>query len=428
MRIIVLGGSGLIGSHIVARLLTEGHQVMGVARDVVAAERRCPEAAWARADLAATPVAAWVALLRGVDAVVNCAGALQDSPHDDLRGVHVEGVARLIAACGPAGVARFVHISAAGVAADGRTPFSRTKAESEATIRASDLAWIILRPGLVLAPAAFGGTALLRGLAAMPLVPVLFSESRVQLIGVDDVAAAVLRALAVDARVRVSIDLVHAEMFSLAGLVRALRGWLGFRPAREVWIPTSAAAVAARLADMLALLGWRSPMRSTTLDQLRGGISGDATMTARLLGREPRSLHAILVDAPAGVQERWFAKSYFLKPLMLTVLFVFWLLSGLIGLTFGRAAAVAVLVGVDPHLALGAVVGGSLVDIVLALAVAHRRLAPRALQGMLVVSAVYLVGGSILRPDLWLDPLGSFLKTVPAALLAACALALMDER
>ncbi|MDR3511478.1 MAG: DoxX-like family protein [Caulobacteraceae bacterium] len=71
---------------------------------------------------------------------------------------------------------------------------------------------------------------------------------------------------------------------------------------------------------------------------------------------------------------------------------------------------------------------GSIVDIALGLAVCFRSTAARAMQGMLLVSAVYLVAGTALRPDLWADPLGPFVKTVPAAVLALAALALLDER
>jgi uncharacterized protein YbjT (DUF2867 family) len=81
---------------------------------------------------------------------------------------------------------------------------------------------------LVLAPAAYGGTALLRGLAAFPfIVPAAYPTSIVQVVSVEDVAAAVARALAVDAPLRVSIDLVHAESLSIEVLVFVLRRWLG---------------------------------------------------------------------------------------------------------------------------------------------------------------------------------------------------------
>ncbi|SEC02432.1 Nucleoside-diphosphate-sugar epimerase [Rhizobiales bacterium GAS188] len=431
MRILVVGAYGLIGTSIVSRLLAEGHDVVGAGRDITAARRRFPKVFWTHADLGTTSVEEWASLLRQVDAVVNCAGALQDSPRDDLRAVHVEGVRRLAEACGIAGISRFVHLSAAGVTDDRATAFNRTKFAAEAILKRADLDWIILRPGLVLAPAAYGGTALLRGLAAFPfIVPLAYPSSIVQLVSVEDVAAAVSRALSADAPVRISVDLVHAEPVSLAMLVLELRSWLGLPQGRILHLPAGVAQIAAKATDALACLGWRSPMRSAALEQLRMGVRGDASEAHRTLGLELRSLRDMLNGWPAGVQERWFAKSYFLKPAILVTLFLFWFLSGLVSLlvSFPEAVSIFTVAGIPPLIAKVAVVSGSMVDMALAVAVGFRRSASPALQGMLLVSAAYLIVGTLLRPDLWLDPLGPFLKTIPAALLAASALAILDER
>jgi uncharacterized protein YbjT (DUF2867 family) len=431
MRIAVIGAYGLIGSYLTSRLIEEGHALLGIGRDIAAAQRRFPSVSWAQADLATASVEAWAALLDGIDAVINCAGALQDSPRDDLQAVHVTGVELLAAACARAGVGRFIHVSAAGVGEGRETAFNRTKLAAEAALAATDLDWIILRPGLVLAPTAYGGTALLRGLAGLPhVLPSAFPESAVQLVSVEDVAEAVVRILARPDLRRVGIDLVHAERHGFETLLVALRQWLGLPPARILRVPAALIGLTARLADGLAYLGWRSPMRSAALAQLRLGVTGDAEAARRLLGLELRSLRQILEAWPAGVQERWFARSYFLKPAILIGLGLFWLLSGAIGLSLGFTPAVAVLtdVGVAPALAKAAVIGGGLADMLLGSAVAFRRAAPWALRGMLLVSAAYLIGGTLVRPDLWLDPLGPLLKVVPGMLLAAAALAILDER
>ncbi|MCC7273628.1 MAG: SDR family oxidoreductase [Alphaproteobacteria bacterium] len=431
MRVLVVGAYGLIGTYVVARLLADGDEVVGAGRDIAAARRRMPAVRWVRAELGRTSAADWVALLAGVDGVVNCAGALQDSPRDDLRAVHVDGVRTLAEACRVAGVARFVHVSAAGVAEGRPTPFNRTKLEAEAMLQSAPLDWIILRPGVVLAPAAYGGTALLRGLAGFPFVlPVVHAASIVQVVSVEDVAAAAVRALASDAPTRIAVDLVHGERHRIADIAREMRRWLGIAEAPVLALPAAVARATAMVGDALAWLGWRSPMRSAALAQVRLGVTGDSDAARRLLGLELRSLRATLDRWPAGVQERWFARAYFLKPAMLATLSVFWFLSGAIGLCASRPAAVSILAdaGIAAHWSEGAVVAGALADIGLAVAVAFRNVAGRALQGMLLVSLAYLAGGTLLRPDLWLDPLGPFLKVIPAAVLALAALALLDER
>ncbi len=430
MRIAVIGAYGLIGSYVSARLVADGHSVVGVGRDLGAASRRFPALEWKRADLAKTSVADWTTLLADTEAVINCAGALQDGPRDDLRAVHVEGVRRLVEACQKIGIRRFVHFSAAGVGPDRSTSFNATKLEAEMLLARSPLEWIILRPGLVFAPSAYGGTALLRGLAGFPgASPVVHGDSLVQTIGTEDLAIAVTRCLAPDAPTRVSLDLVHSRALTLVYLVSRLRGWLGFRSAPVVRVPTAFARFTATASDALARLGWRSPMRTAALEQLRMGVRGRAG-DALQLGLDVKSFDAVLAANPSGVQERWFARAYFAKPAILVCLFAFWMLSGLIGLTVGFGDAVAILTsaGLDAGLSKALVIGGSLVDIALAIMLSWRRTTALALQGMLLVTAGYLIAGALGRPDLWLDPMGPLLKSIPAAFLAIAALAILDER
>lgn len=430
MRVAVIGAYGLIGSYVSARLVAEGHDVIGVGRDLTQARRRFANLHWKQADLATASLADWTTLLDGASAVVNCAGALQDSPRDDLNAVHVEGVRRLAQACEVQG-ARLIHISAAGVETGKPTAFNTTKYAAEALVaECAGLDWIVLRPGLVIGPAAYGGTALLRGLAGFPgFAPVVHGQSRVQVVAADDVAAAVVRCLAPGAPLRRRLDLVHAEAVTLQDLVARLRGWLGFPAAPVIDLPPILARITAAGADALAFLGWRSPMRTAALAQLRMGVRGEAS-DAAVLDLELKSLDALLAAMPSGVQERWFARAYFAKPLILAVLFAFWMVSGLIGVTVGFAPAVATLTtaGVSQDLAVAAVVGGSVADIVLTLLLAHRRTAGLALKGMLLVTAGYLLGGALVRPDLWLDPLGPLVKSIPAAMLAVAALTTLEER
>jgi len=96
----------------------------------------------------------------------------------------------------------------------------------------------------------------------------------------------------------------------------------------------------------------------------------------------------------------------------------------------GRATAIRHLT--DAGLGAGAatfwLVAGALFDIALGLAVLVRRFTRRALHLMLIVSAAYLLVGTISAPDLWFDPLGPYTKIVPVLLATAFTLAILDDR
>jgi uncharacterized protein YbjT (DUF2867 family) len=428
MRIVVIGAYGLLGGYVTARLLRDGHEVVGLGRDITAAARRFPAVNWVRADLRTMRPDGWVKVLAGVDAVVNCAGALQDSPRDDLHAVHVKAVSALAEACATTGVRRLVHISAAGVERM-RGRFSQTKNAADEALRSTALDWVILRPGLVLAPAAYGGSALLRGLAAFPgCIPALAPDAPVQTVSVADVAEAVARSVLLSAPARISCDLVADEETRLRDILVASRGWLGLSPARVIAAPRAIGRLGACIADGLAWLGWRSPMRTAAVEQLAAGVRGQAEDAQKHLGFTPRGLAETLSE-PSGVQDRWFGRMYFLKPAVLATLAGFWCASGIIGL-MNHAEATHLLTdqGMRQGLAASFVGVGGVLDIALAMLVLARRTAPLALKGMIATTAAYLTGATLWLPELWGDPLGALVKSVPAAVLALAGLAMMDER
>ena len=432
MRILVLGGYGLIGAAVVARCLSAGHAVTGLGRDVSAARRRWPEANWIARDVAtlAKPED-WTAIVGGFDAVVNCSGALQDGTRDDVRAVQSVAMAALFACCHRAGIARIVQVSAAGAAIDAPTAFMRTKADADIALSALDLDWTILRPGLVLAPVSYGATGLIRALASLPVNLLPMSGLRpIQTVHVQDVAQAVL--LAVEGRVpaRASYDLVEDEAHALSEIVAGFRSWLGRPPASVALpVPVRAMRAACRVGDALGLLGWRSPMRTTALRQIEAGVAGDSAPWTRATGSSLPGLAASLRRMPCGVQERWFGRLWLLKPVIVATLSLFWVLSGGIALAHLDAAMAAMTAhGIAPSPALASILAGIAIDLCLGAAILARRTMPWAALGMIAMTGIYLFVGSALAAGLWLDPLGAYLKTIPAAMLALVAYALADER
>jgi uncharacterized protein YbjT (DUF2867 family) len=208
-----------------------------------------------------TEVGDWHPFLKGVDAVVNCSGALQDGPEDDLEVVHHLAVAALAQACASANV-KVVQISAVGARADATTPFLTSKAAGDAALQNTCGNYYSFRPGLVLARHSYGGTTMLRVLAAFPLIqPIAVPEAKIQTVALDDVSEAVSAALAGKIPSGFVGNLVEGETHSLGEIVASMRRWLGFEPARrEITIPDYMIRAMSKVADGLGWLGWRSPL------------------------------------------------------------------------------------------------------------------------------------------------------------------------
>ena len=430
MRVLVTGAYGLIGSAILARLHRDGHELIAAGRTLDEARLRFPYATWIEADFTRLTTAdAWRPLLANIDAVVNCVGVLQDGGRDNMQAVQVEGTCALFDACVAAGVRRVVHISAIGASNEGPTAFARTKAQADAHLASLDLDWVILRPSLVLAPAAYGGSAMLRGLAGLPWVTPSVA-SQVQIVSSDDVADTVALCLRADAPAKATWELTHPQTHDLGDVVAALRAWHGFPPRPRVRVPAVAFGVIAMFAEFAGRLGWRSPARATALAQLSAGVVGDPSSWIAATGIKPRSLDTILAERPASVQDRWFARLYWLKPVAIVALAAFWIMTGVIALGPGRATAMGYLTqaGFGPSVAEFTLVLGSLFDIAVGLAVLVRRFTRRALQLMIAVTFGYLLVGTITAPELWFEPLGPYTKIIPMLVGSVLTLAILDER
>ena len=431
MRVLILGAYGFVGRAITRHALARGYDVVGVGRSMRAARRTFPGLNWVSVDISTlTHSSDWYPVLAGCDAVINASGALQSGAKDDVTAVQSHAVTALIEACERRSISRFVQISAPGASASASTEFMRSKAIADTRLAGSTLDWVILRPGLIFGPNAYGGTAALRAIASVPLVqPVVYGDSIVRTVGIEDVATIAIHALCETLPARSDLDLVSRDTRSIRELLLALRRWLGFSPPLKVVdVPPWIAKCSAYGADALGQLGWRSPLRSTALRVLSDGVEGDASALEAISTCQLTEFDQLLEEQPATLQERWFARSFLLLPFLIATLAVFWTASGLIAI-FQVERAAAVLTGVvQPMLAQILVVTGSVVDVALGVGVLVRDLAPAACIGMILCTAVYLVAGSFLTPWLWLDPLGVFLKSVPTLMLAMITYVLLEDR
>jgi uncharacterized protein YbjT (DUF2867 family) len=427
MRILVTGASGFIGSAITARLNSLGQEVIAVIH-----RANLPAAmAWQQVqrDFERSTKAEWLPLLTGVDAVVNCVGALQDAPGSSVDELHHTGVRMLFEASVEAGIRRVIHLSAIGV--DRATPshFSASKRAGDSALTALPLDWVILRPSVVVGEAAFGGSALFRGAAALPVMPKFPEAAPLQVVQLDDVVQTVLFFLDPQSPSRLTLELCGPERQSFNDVVAAYRQWFGWGRAYSLDVPASLARLPYMVGDVLGWLGWRSPIRSNARLEMTRGAIGDPQPWMQLTGIRPRTLSEALAAKPPSVQERWFAQLYFAKFLVFLTLVLFWVGTGLVSLGPGFTIGMAYMraAGVE-HIAPAGITLGAIADILIGVGIAFRRSCRIALYGALAISAFYAISGTILLPSLWLDPLGPMLKIWPIMALIVVALATRKDR
>lgn len=193
-NVLVVGGSGLVGRHVVRRLAARGLQVCVPTRDRERAKALIllPTVDVLKADV--HDDATLQRLVQSSDAVVNLVGIL----HGDFDRVHVQLPRRIVAVCKHAGVGRFLHVSALKAAADAPSAYLRSKAQAEKLIAGAQderFQTTILQPSVI-----FGREDRFLNLfaqlaRALPVIVLASPGARFQPVYVDDVARAVVAAL-----------------------------------------------------------------------------------------------------------------------------------------------------------------------------------------------------------------------------------------
>jgi uncharacterized protein YbjT (DUF2867 family) len=435
-KILVLGASGLIGRFVTDDQRARGFQVIGVARRFSSSQQT--SALDLELPLLSMDVNALARLMadHSIDVVVNCLGVLQDAPGHDVGAVHRDFVARLLQAVSASGRAiRVIHISIPGDIADDHTAFSQTKREAERLIAASGVAYAILRPGFVIAPSAYGGSAMLRALAALPLQLAAVESARpFQPVMVEDISATIAwlagRDIGDKTANAVVWDLMQPQPVTLGGVIEQFRRSFGTTNLPRITLPAFLFDLGARLGDIASWLGWMSPMRSTAIAELRRGVSGDPFAWMAATGIAPKTLSQTVGQYSATIQDKWFARLFLIKALVIASLSVFWIVSGFIALFVSYDAAAAILSShAFPQSLVGPVtILTSLMDMTIGILITFRRTCAAGLIAGIAASIGYMFGAALLTPDLWIEPLGALVKTGPAIVLMLVALLILDNR
>ncbi|WP_372479574.1 complex I NDUFA9 subunit family protein [Halomicrobium sp. HM KBTZ05] len=150
MNVLLVGGSGFIGTNLCTALVDRGHDVTVLARSPDAADLPA-EATAVAGDV--TDYDSIEGAFEGQDAAINLVALsplFKPSGGNEMHDrVHRGGTEHCVRAAEEHGVERFVQMSALGADADGATHYIRSKGRAEAIVRDSSLDWVIVRPSVV---------------------------------------------------------------------------------------------------------------------------------------------------------------------------------------------------------------------------------------------------------------------------------------
>ena len=294
-QLVILGGTGFVGSHLVPRLIADGHRIVLLSRN---REQHRELGVLPGVSVRSASVYDDDALCRhlaGADAVINLVGILNPRGRHTFQRAHVELTRRLIAACHASGVSR-LHQMSSLKAGQGLSHYLKTRGEAETLVKASALDWTIYQPSVI-----FGaGDGLVSRFAALlrriPVLPLARAQARMAPTFVGDVAEAIARCVGSDKLgQRRSFELYGPEVLTLGEIVRKIRAAAGLRTP-IIALPDSLGRLQAQFAELL-------PGKPFSLDNFRSLRTDSVGKTDgyAALGIVPQPFSAwlpVLLDEP----------------------------------------------------------------------------------------------------------------------------------
>jgi NADH dehydrogenase len=295
-KVLVLGGSGFVGRHLVAALVRRGIRVTVPSRRRERAKHLIllPTVEVVEADINQRGVLE--SLARGHDALINLVGIL----HGDFSAAHVELPLAALTACRNAGIERILHISALGASPEAPSEYLRTKAKGEqAMLDAADRDVTVFRPSVIFGPE----DHFLNQFAAMArwllVLAVPCPAARFQPVYVGDVARAMALALEDTETFGKRYELAGPREYRLKELVELVCALI-HRRRLVLGLSDKLSYLQAWMLEML-------PGQLMTRDNYRSMQVPSTTSAPWPLGAERQSLEAIAPTylAPSGPRERY---------------------------------------------------------------------------------------------------------------------------
>ena len=221
IKIVILGGTGFVGRHLVARLAADGHAVTLLSRNLACHDDRLLSPGVELREVDVYDPTVLREAFTGCDAVVNLVGILNERGDNGrgFRRAHVELTKLVIAAMQLAGVRRLLQMSSLN-AGRGQSHYLKSRGEAEAAVKASGLDFTIFEPSVI-----FGhGDGLFCRFAALlklaPVLPLARARSRFAPVYVNDVVEAFVRTLGNRKSWGEVYELYGPDVYTLADIVR----------------------------------------------------------------------------------------------------------------------------------------------------------------------------------------------------------------
>ncbi len=249
--ILVTGGTGFVGSHLVNRLSQEKIRSRCLVRKSSNIEKlKKPVIDLAFGDL--TDEESLKKALEGVDTVVHLIGIIVEKKGATFEIIHTQGTRNLVKACKKAGVRRFIYISALGARENARSRYHITKWEAEQAVIKSGMEYVIFRPSIMIGKGGEFITMLSKIVQKAPVVPIIDGKSKVQPIYVENTIDCVIKSL-MEPRIKNRIfeiagpyQITYRELFLTLMDVLTIK-----KPALEIpiWLMWPAAYILERLIE-----------------------------------------------------------------------------------------------------------------------------------------------------------------------------------
>lgn len=278
MRVLVTGGTGVVGRSTVTALVQRGHVVTLLSRNAERDARQWPQGVHAIAGNVAT-ASSIVGAADGCDAVLHLTGIVAEHGTDTFERVNVEGTRNVRDEAERAGVPKLIFVSSLG-ADRGQSPYHTSKRKGEAIVRQFSRAWTVVRVANVYGPGDEQISLLLRLVRSLPVLPVVGDgEQQFQPIWHDDVAEVLARAVERDDLAGREVEVAGAELTSQNDLIERLSRLTGRRVSR-VQVPELFSRLGLKAAS---LAGVSVPFNESQLQMLaEGNIIADGRENATI--------------------------------------------------------------------------------------------------------------------------------------------------